>query len=133
MDSSSTSSPPLTANMAINPVESVAAMKIPDIIRYLPTYSGDPLTLNEFINNVEEVILMIRGTDQTPYGQTLLRAIRQKIEGKANEAVIAAGASLIWDEIKEALIRHCRDRRDEETLMTELFNLKQRQLSVQRL
>jgi len=93
-------------------------------INYLSIYSGDPFTLNEFINNVEEIILMIRGTDQTLYGQMLLRAFRQKIEGRANEAVIASGE-------KDALIRHCR-RRDEKTLMTELYNLKQKQLSIQR-
>lgn len=91
---------------------------------FLTDLSDDPLKLNEFICNVEEVILKIRGTDQNPYGQMLLRAIRQKIAGKANEAVIAAGASLNWDEIKEALIIHCRDRRDVETLMTELFKAK---------
>jgi len=38
--------------------------------------------------------LMIRMTDQTPYCQILIRAIRQKIQGKANEAVIVSGAGL---------------------------------------
>lgn len=53
----------------------------------------------------------------------LLRTIRNKIEGKANEAIIEEGASLNWDEIKDALILHCSDKRDEPTLMYELHNL----------
>jgi len=40
------------------------------------------------------------GTDKTPYGQFLLRAIRNKIEGKANELLIASGVGLNWDEIR---------------------------------
>jgi len=132
MDSSNNSSPSHLSSAVVNHADLLASMKIPDVIRFLPPYSGDPFALNEFINNVEEIILMIRGTDQTPYGQMLLRAIRQKIEGKANEAVIASGARLIWDDIKDALIRHCRDRRDEDTLMSELYNLKHKQLPLQR-
>jgi len=124
MDNSTNSSPSHLNTAVVNPAELFTSMRIPDVIRFLPSY--------EFINNVEEIILMIKGTDQTPYGQMLLRAIRQKIEGKANEAVIASGANLIWDDIKDALIRHCRDRRDEETLMTELYKMKQKQLSLQR-
>ncbi|XP_017050151.1 uncharacterized protein LOC108094205 [Drosophila ficusphila] len=132
MNSRTNSSPSHPNNAVVNPAELFSSMRIPDPIRFLPPYSGDPFTLNEFITNVEEIILMIRGTDQTPYGRMLLRAIRQKIEGKANAVVIASGAGLIWDEIRDALIRHCRDRRDEETLMTELYNLRRKQLSLQR-
>ncbi|XP_017076554.1 uncharacterized protein LOC108111546 [Drosophila eugracilis] len=132
MDSSANWSPPHLNSAMVNHAEVYASMKIPDPIKSLPPYSGDPFTLNEFIENVEEIILMIRTTDQTTYGQMCLRAIRRKIEGKANEEIISAGANLNWDEIKDALIRHCSDKRDEETLMTELHELKHRQLSIQR-
>ncbi|KAL7742975.1 hypothetical protein ACLKA6_011342 [Drosophila palustris] len=65
-------------------------------IRFLPPYDGTPKKLRDFINNVEEILL-------------LLRAIRQKIIGKADDAVLAAGAGFSWVEIKEALILHCSD------------------------
>lgn len=63
----------------------------------------------------------------------LLRAIRNKIEGKAMEAIIEKGASLKWDEIKDALILHCSDKRDEPTLMYELHTLVQSSLPLRTL
>jgi len=54
-------------------------MRIPNFIRFLPTYGRDPFNLNEFINiNVEEVIQIIRGTDETPFGQMLLKQSDKK-------------------------------------------------------
>lgn len=50
-----------------------------------------------------------------------LRAIRKKVEGKADDAVHKSGDSLNWDEIKGGLILHCSDKRDEKTRM---FNCK---------
>lgn len=77
--------------------------------------------------------MLIRGTDQTPYGQFLLRCIKNKIVGKAKDALTASDASLNWDEIKEALILHFSDKRDEHTHSIELIGLIQKQLSVQKL
>jgi len=48
--------------------------------------------------------MLIRGTDQTPYGHFLLRSIKNKIVGKAKDVLTASEAGLNWDEIKEALI-----------------------------
>jgi len=94
-------SPPLPL---ISPQDICQSLKIPDGIRYLIPYDGNPATLNDFINNVEEILLLIRGTDKTPYGQFLLRAIKNKIEGKANELLISSGMGLNWDDIRETLI-----------------------------
>lgn len=124
--SSTTSSseyvPPNQGERNVNPLDVLSTLKIPDAIRFLPTYDGNPKTLNEFVTNVEEILALIRGTSRTPYGQLLLRSIRNKIEGKASEGIIESGASLNWEEIKAALILHCADKRDEPTLMFELHN-----------
>jgi len=96
-------------------------------------YNGDSKLLSDFINNVEEILMLIRGTDQTPYGQFLLRSTKNKIVGKAKDVLTASDAGLNWDEIKEALILHCSDKRDEYTLSIELHGLIHKQLSVQKL
>lgn len=44
-----------------------------------------------FITNVEETLLLIRGVGQTPYGQLLLRYIRNKILVRADDALYGSG------------------------------------------
>jgi len=129
MSSSDTS----TVNTSINSAEVYASLRIPDAIKFLPEYNGDSKLLSDFINSVEEILMLIRGTDQTPYGQFLLRSIKNKIVGKAKDVLTASEAGLNWDEIKEALILHCSDERDEHTLSIELHGLIHKQLSVQKL
>jgi len=121
-------SPPLPL---ISPQDICQSLKIPDGIRYLIPYDGNPATLNDFINNVEEILLLITGTDKTPYGQFLLRAIRNKIEGKANELLISSGIGLNWDDIRETLIGKFADKRSEETLNFELHGLVHKRLPLQ--
>lgn len=74
-------------------------------IKELPKFDGQPSQFDRFITNVEEIKIIIRGTDQTPYGLLLLRAIRNKVIGKADESLNLAGTSLVWDDIKEGLKR----------------------------
>lgn len=57
------------------------SLRIPDAIKDLPKYDGNPRLLHEFITNVEEILLHIKGADTTPQGLILLRAIRNKIDG----------------------------------------------------
>lgn len=101
------------------------SLRIPDAIKDLPKFDGNPRLLNEFINNVEEILLYIRGSDNTPYGQILLRAIRNKIEGQANEILNMYGTPLIWDEMKNNLIMHYADKRTETSLIRDLHNAVQ--------
>lgn len=93
----------------------------------MPTFDGNPRLLYEFINNVEEILLFIRGTNRTPYGQILLRAIRNKIEGQANEVLNMYGTPLNWDNIRENLTIHYayEYKRTETSLIRDLHNLKQ--------
>lgn len=101
------------------------SLRIPDAIKDLPKYDGNPRLLHEFITNVEEILLHIRGADNTPQGLIFLRAIRNKIDGQANEVLNTYGTSLNWNEIKSNLITHYSDKRTETSLIRDLHSLRQ--------
>lgn len=108
-----------------NAQEIFDSLRIPDVIKDLQTFDGNPKFLPDFLKNVEEILLFIRNTDGTPYGQVLLRAIRNKIIGPANESLNSHLIPLNWDEIKKTLTNLYTDKRDESTLIRELHNIKQ--------
>lgn len=124
---------PLPPPATTTPNEIFNTLRIPDAIRFLPTYDGNFKTLNDFITNVEEILMMITGADQTPYGHLLMRTIRNKIEGKANEVLIAEGVPLNWDVMKATLRIHFTDKREESSLIQELHLINLKHLSLTRL
>lgn len=107
------------------------SLRIPDAIKDLPRFDGDQRLLHEFINNVEEILLHLRGIDGTPYAQILLRAIRNKVDGEANEVLNMHGTPLVWDEIKKNLTLHYSDKRTETSLIKDLHNLRQSNTSIE--
>lgn len=109
----------------IQTIDIFNSLRIPDAIKDLPKFEGNPRLLYEFISNVEEILLHIRGADNTPQGLILLRAIRNKIDGPANEVLNMYGTSLNWDEIRGNLISHYSDKRTETSLIRDLHSLKQ--------
>lgn len=108
------------------------SLRIPDAVKDLPHFDGNPRMLYEFLNNVEEILLYVRGADRTPYGQIILRAIRNKITGQANEVLNMFGTALNWDVIKNNLILHYSDKRTETSLVRDLHNLRQYNKTVER-
>lgn len=117
---------PIMSNLDI-----FTSLRIPDAIKDLPKYDGNPRQLYEFITNVEEILNHIRGTDNTSQGLILLRAIRNKIDGQANEVLNMYGTALNWDEIKANLISHYSDKRTETSLIRDLHTLKQYKKTVE--
>lgn len=109
----------------MNTLDIFNSLRIPDAIKDLPKYDGNPRLLHEFITNVEEILFHIRGADSTPQGLILLRAIRNKIDGQANEVLNTYGTPLNWDDIKTNLISHYSDKRTETSLIRDLHNLRQ--------
>lgn len=69
--------------------------------------------------------MLIRGADQTPYGVLLLRAIRNKIQGKANEALTLSGARLEWDNIKNNLRKIYAPKKSVAMLIREIQTVPQ--------
>lgn len=102
------------------------SLTILDAIKDLPKYDGNPRLLFDFIDNVDEILSLLQMTSGTPYGQLLLRGIRNKIVGEANEVLNMYGTRLNWDQIKENLILHYADKRNETSLIKDFHNLKKK-------
>lgn len=127
------SNPSASANQnTVSSVDVVNSLRVPDAIKDLPKFDGNPRLLFDFLDNVDEILSLIQVTSGTPYGQLLLRAIRNKIVGDANEILNMYGTSLNWDQIKENLILHYADKRNETSLIRDLHNLKQNNDSIQK-
>lgn len=108
------------------------ALKIPDAVKDLPKFDGNPRLLHDFIENVEEILTLITAVDGMLCGKTIMRAVRNKIEGQANEVLNMYGTSLEWDSIKTNLILHYSDKRNETSLIKDLHSLKQNMKSVEK-
>lgn len=106
--------------------------RIPDAVKQLPEFDGNPRLLYDFIENVEEILLIADGVSRTNYAKVLLRAIRNKIVKDANEVLNMYGTQLVWDDIKNNLILHYSDKRNETSLIRDLHNLKQGNNTVEK-
>lgn len=49
----------------VNAGDIFSSLRIPDAIKDLPKFDGNPRLLYEFINNVEDILLHITGADNT--------------------------------------------------------------------
>lgn len=101
------------------------ALKIPDAVKDLPQFNGNPRLLYEFINNVEEILDLMGAINNTPYARIIMRAIRNKVTGQANEVLNMFGTPLDWNQIKTNLILHYSDKRNETSLIRDLHSLRQ--------
>lgn len=121
------------ANNNNNPgqVDPFYSLKIPDAIKDLPKFEGNPRLLYDFITNVEEILLIVTSINNPTYGRILLRAIRNKIDGPANEVLNMYGTPLEWSQIKANLILHYADKRNETSLIKDLHNLRQLNKSIE--
>lgn len=99
--------------------------KIPDCIKDITPFDGKSSELATFLADVQLVI-----DDYSDEGiserqmQTLQRAIRRRITGKASDILNSHNVMHDWEEIKTTLLFEYRDKRDILTLDYELFLLK---------
>lgn len=135
---------PIPENMSLNnntsgsnpqnsnpfPNQKFDSLSVPDAVKDLPQFDENPRLLYEFLTNVEEILGYLIGIDGTNYAKIIRRAIRNKIVGQANEVLNVYGTPLVWENIKNNLILHYSDKRNETSLIKDLHNLKQNQ-SVQ--
>lgn len=125
MDSGNISGPsrsitPTVSNTNSNLSTTFKPKDIMTFVSHLPPFDGSPRYLDRFITSVEEILMLTRGADQTPYGLLTLRAIRNKIIGRADETLELANTPLIWDEIKSNLTRMYSNKKTEACLLSEL-------------
>lgn len=103
----------------------INAGRIPDLIKNLPTYNGDPSLLVSWITNTQSIITYFARIRDTPIFQVWLNQIRNKIIDKANEALISAQIGNDWELIKNTLIQRFGDSRDISSLTQTIPYLQQ--------
>ncbi|XP_051862469.1 uncharacterized protein LOC127565840 [Drosophila albomicans] len=93
------------------------------LVHQLPTYEGPPDNLERFISRVEQLLLLAGSVDKATCGQYLLGTIRDKIKGRADEALSVCDVLLSWDDIKSNLKRLYSSKKTEEMPVRELHTL----------
>ncbi|XP_075157913.1 uncharacterized protein LOC142231180 [Haematobia irritans] len=105
--------------------------KIPDVVRCLREFSGNPEEFNSWRKSVDRVLQIyepIRGTSKY-YG--ILNTIRNKITGSADTALESYNTPLNWKAISKCLTLHFADKRDIRTLEYQMISLVQGNQTVQ--
>lgn len=103
----------------------ISLSRIPDTIKTIPTYNGDPKTLNSWIDGVQAVVSMYSTLTNHPVYPIWIRQIRNKIIDKANEALVTSHTPLQWPNIKATLINYFGDKRDLSTLTQKIPFMRQ--------
>lgn len=116
------------------PAANVQFPKIPDLIRLVPEFDGNPRNLSRWIESVEQKLeeskRFIAPSDQPVILPIWLGIIRDKVTEKANDALTASHTPLEWGSIKNTLIEYFGDKSDLSILISRLTSLKQGSLSV---
>jgi hypothetical protein len=94
--------------------------KIPDIVKEIPHFDGNQAKLVQWISDVDSVIEIFSQFKGTHHYPLILRSIRRRITGEADEILISNSVPLSWRLIKEALQLHYGDKRDLMTLNSQL-------------
>lgn len=106
------------------------ASKIPDAIKFITPYHGEAKLLAGWIQSVEEKIKFAELACPTERDRMIARPlwssiIRDKILGEANNVLIINQVSTNWEDMKEALLCHLGDKRDLQSLVTNILHLDQ--------
>ncbi|XP_028029153.1 uncharacterized protein LOC114242253 [Bombyx mandarina] len=110
-------------------VEEKVAIEIayPTLSMLLPTYDGNRKTLSFYIEGVENALdLIANKTDPS-----IACLIRNKLTGKAVEALSQSGGAKTWPEIKATLIKRFGEFRTEIQLVQELMTSTRDNLSLE--
>lgn len=105
--------------------------KIPDIVRCLREFSGNPGEFSSWRKSVERVLQIYESCKGTPKYYGILSVIRNKIVGNADIALESYNTPLDWKAICRCLTIHYADKRDLSTLEYQLTSLIQGRASVQ--
>ena len=114
----------LGADMALanNPPDYLTRGKIPEIVKDLPAFEGNPRELGSWIADVEDVLDTFSDLGDNPIRRNILKTIRRKIKGEADTVLITNNTPQVWDEIKAVLLLYYSDKRDLMSLDNELKN-----------
>lgn len=105
--------------------------KIPDVVRCLRDFSGDPGEFSSWKKSVDRILQIYDPIKGTPKYYGILSVIRNKIKGNADIALESYNTPLNWSSISRCLIMHYADKRDVSTLEYQMTSLVQGNHSVQ--
>lgn len=98
--------------------------RIPDSVKELRTFDGNPLQYVSWVHAVEMVLKDFEIVRNKPIYRTIMQSIRQKIVDKADAALVSYNIfDADWKEIKRILSLHYADKRDVQTLVHQLNQL----------
>lgn len=103
----------------------VNAMKIPDLVKMIPTYDGETKKLLPWVASVDTALLPLAVFHASPIYRGWIQAIRNKIIGKAEDALLREGTELSWVAIKATLTTNFGDKRDLSSLTQQIPCLEQ--------
>ena len=105
--------------------------KIPDIVRCLREFSGNPAEFNSWRKSVERVLEIYDNFIGTAKYFGILSVIRNKIIGNADAVLESYNTPLNWKSIVKCLTLHYGDKRDLGTLEYQMTSLIQGKNSIQ--
>lgn len=105
--------------------------KIPDIVRSLRDFSGNPMEFNSWKKSVDRVLQIYDSCKGTPKYYGILSVIRNKITGNADIALESYNTPLHWNCIVKCLSMHYADKRDLGTLEYQMTSLIQGRNTIQ--
>lgn len=113
----------------INEQGAHGSARIPDLIKLIPEFNGNPRNLARWIVSAEQKLGEAGSTlpaqERARVLPIWIGIIRDKITDKADDALAASHTPLEWSKIKETLIEYFGDKRDLSTLFSQLPALRQ--------
>lgn len=105
--------------------------KLPDCVKELQVFDGNPVEYISWIHNVESILEDYEIVRHKPLYRAILQSIRRKVRGNADAALISFNIfDDDWSAIKKCLSLHYADKRDLRTLEHQLSNFTQRNKTV---
>lgn len=111
--------PPLSTEEFIN------IGKIPDFVKDIKIFYGDPTKLTDWISDVDSIFRAYREKGATPVQISVLeRTVRRKVDGEAANVLNSNNVLTNWADIKNTLILYYKDQRDVKTLDFQLTSIR---------
>lgn len=105
--------------------------KVPDVVRSLREFSGNPAEFSSWKKSVDRILRLYESKKGTPKYFAILNTIRNKIIGNADAALESYNTPLNWDCISKCLTLHYADKRDLTTLEYQMTTLVQGNNKIQ--
>lgn len=105
--------------------------RLPDSVRELQTFDGNAVQYISWTHSVENILRDYELVKNKPIYRAILQAIRGKVRGNADAALISYNIfDDNWESIKTCLSLHYADKRDLRTLEYQMSTLTQGRYSI---